>query len=292
LATDASGNIYLTGVFTQFDFDLGPGSQLQTVTQGYDSFLLKLSPSAGFLWVRRIHGGAPSVVSVSPDGKMIVVGGAFGGTIDLDPTSAEDLHTAQSATDGYAAAFDAEGGFLWGYSHGDSDDAIAHVELNNIVIGAGGTMLLSARNNYYFQHRAANGSALWTWDPSYTVRSAAFAPDGRLLLLGRLYGGDPDPSKPYNPTPPFYGSEYLSVFEPNGTFVSSLAFGGSSVDTTGNQVLLDGGYAYVSGTISESPVSNYSYLPQGAQGGQGNEVSLRPSGTDDAFLFRTKLLAH
>ncbi len=287
LATDSSGNIYLVGVFTQFDFDLGPGSQLQTVSQGYDSFLLKLSPSAGFVWVRRIHGGSPSVVSVSPDGKTIIVGGAYGGTIDLDPSSAEDLHTAQSQTDGYAVAFDAEGGFLWSYTH--SDDATSRVELNNIVVGADGSTLLGAQNNYYFEHRAANGTPLWVWDPAYTVRSAAFAPDGRLLLLGRLYGGDPDPSKPYNPTPPFYGSEFLSLFGPDGRFVSSLAFGGQSGDTTGNQIIFDDGYAYVSGTISESPVSNYSYLPQGPQGGQGNEVSLRPNGTDDAFLFRTKL---
>jgi hypothetical protein len=66
--------------------------------------------------------------------------------------------------------------------------------------------------------------------------------------------------------------------------VSSLAFGGQSVDTAGRQLVLDEGFAYVTGTISDSPVSDYSYLPQG-----DTHVSVRPNGTDDAFLFRVKL---
>jgi hypothetical protein len=40
----------------------------------------------------------------------------------------------------------------------------------------------------------------------------------------------------------------------------------------------------VSGTLSESPVSNHSYLPEGE-----TEISVRPKGSDDAFLFRTRL---
>jgi hypothetical protein len=105
------------------------------------------------------------------------------------------------------------------------------------------------------------------------------------VLLGRLSEGRPaNPADPPNTPQPLYGTEFVSVFEPDGTFVSSIAFGGQSVDTIGNQLIIADGYVYVSGTFSDSPVSNYSYLPEGS-----SYVSLRPRGADDAFLFRTRL---
>jgi hypothetical protein len=285
LATDAAGNVYLIGTFTEFDFDLGPGIALRTaMPSGHaDGFLLKLEPDAALSWVQTLPVVGASTVAVSPDGDSVVVGGAFGGTVDLDPTEVEELHTAVGTSDGYALAFSADGDFLWNYSH--SGQMLSRFSVDTVAIGADGSAVLAAPHNFYLEHRGADGNPLWTWQSAYGIRSAQVGADGRLTLLGRLpQGGQPNPNDPMNPTPPFYGREFVSVFEPTGAFVSSLTFGGESVDTKGDQLIVHGGYAYVAGTISESPVSDYSYLPEG-----DTYVSVRPNGTDDAFLFRVKL---
>jgi hypothetical protein len=285
LAADAAGNVYLIGTFTEFDFDLGPGMAVRTAMPagGADGFLLKLDPDAGFSWVQTLPVVGASTVAVSPDGDTVVVGGAFGGTVDLDPTEVEELHTAVGTSDGYALAFNADGEFLWNYSH--NGQMLSRFSVDTVAIGADGSAVLAAPHNFYLEHRGADGNPLWTWELAYGIRSAQVGLDGRLALLGRLsQGGQPNPADPMNPTPPSHGREFVSVFESNGTFVSSLAFGGQSGDTKGDQVIVHAGYAYVTGTISENPVSNYSDLPQG-----DTYVSLRPNGTDDAFLFRFKL---
>lgn len=285
LATDAAGNVYLAGWFVHFDFDLGPGTAdtIATPSGSANGFLLKLEPDAGLSWVKPLPVVGVSTVAVSRDGDTVVVGGAFGGTVDLDPTAEEDMHTAVGTTDAYALAFDADGGFLWSYAY--NRDATSRFSLDTIAVGADGTAILGARDNLYLEYRGADGEPLWIWDIAYKVRSAEVMPDGRLALLGRLSENtQPNPADGPNPTPPFYGREFVSVFEPNGNFVSSLAFGASSVDTTGDQLVFDDGYVYVSGTLSVSPTGDSSYLPQG-----DGEDSIRVSGEDDAFLFRYKL---
>jgi hypothetical protein len=141
LASDRDGNVYLIGWFRDFDFDLGPGvAQRMATPAGYaNGFLLKLSADAGLTWVQTLPVVGASTVAVSPDGDTIVVGGAFGGTVDLDPTGAEDLHTAVGTTDAYALAFSAEGGFLWSHSH--HGDTSSRYSLDTAALGADGSAI-------------------------------------------------------------------------------------------------------------------------------------------------------
>lgn len=281
IAVDKAGNIYVIGNFSQYDFDFGPGVQQRTASGGINSvnsFLLKLDSKAGFQWVRSYDSTTPSAVTVSADGKTVLVGGSFGGTVDLDPGAGQEMHTAQSVTDAYAIAFNSDGEKLWTLTHGDT--ATSHVQAGLVSVGADGSVVVGAPSNYFFTHRTSSGAELWTWDPSYHLKDAKIAADGQLALLGRLSSPQqPDPNAPTNPQPPSNGEEFLSVFKADGTYVSTLSYGGPS-SVSGEELVLDGGYAYVSGYVE----SGFGYLPQGS-----TQVSVRASGSRDGFLFRTRL---
>ncbi len=92
-ATDTSGNIYLTGYFSNgpVDFDPGPAVESLTAT-GYDLFLLKLNASGDFVWVKQFQGGhangggEPTGISVDTLNNIYLTG-SFGSFLDNDPYS-------------------------------------------------------------------------------------------------------------------------------------------------------------------------------------------------------------
>jgi hypothetical protein len=92
-AVDTSGNIYLTGYFSNgpVDFDPGPAVANLTAT-GYDPFLLKLNASGAFVWVKHFQGGhadggaEPSGISIDTLNNIYLTG-SFGSFLDNDPYS-------------------------------------------------------------------------------------------------------------------------------------------------------------------------------------------------------------
>ena len=90
LCTDAQGNLYGCGGFTQtLDFDAGNGVFNMTSSGGSDMFLLKLMPDGQFDWAIRIGGTSSDYgknVTVDND-HQVTVTGTFYGTVDFDPGS-------------------------------------------------------------------------------------------------------------------------------------------------------------------------------------------------------------
>ncbi len=99
-ATDAAGNVYLAGVFSEtLDFDPGPGETLLTATGGpnsrTDSFVAKYSSSGQLIWARSwgsTEGDTVSGLTVDVSGNVYVSGG-FYGTTDFDPGPGTALRT-------------------------------------------------------------------------------------------------------------------------------------------------------------------------------------------------------
>src|SRR4051812_46332944 len=85
--TDAAGNTYLAGEFTEVaDFDPGPNTQNRTAT-GHDAFITKLDASGNYLWVIQLGGlSFETIYDVAVDvlGNVYVIGYADN-TVDFDP---------------------------------------------------------------------------------------------------------------------------------------------------------------------------------------------------------------
>ncbi len=123
--TDASGNIFLTGIFGGVvDFDPGAGVNNLTTLSGFNGFIEKLDANGNFAWVRQV------VVPIFADGQAIAVcangdvlaGGIFQGNVDSDPGPATVIVNAVGGWDGYLYRLGSLGNLIWFHTLGGPDD--------------------------------------------------------------------------------------------------------------------------------------------------------------------------
>lgn len=122
LATDNSGNVYLTGRFLgTLDFDPGPGYEYRTA-ENKDAYLCKFNADGELEWVNAWGGpGHEYGFGVCTDNYgNVYVTGNFEETADFDPGAGECLLEANDA-DVYLVKFDGSGDFLWAKSWGGDD---------------------------------------------------------------------------------------------------------------------------------------------------------------------------
>lgn len=108
LATDASGNIFMTGRFDQ-TADFGPFDL--TTFGGNDIFIAKHDPSGNVLWVQQAGGNSFDIaegIAIDANGNCII-SGSFNESITIGDTTL----TAMAMTDIVIAKFDNNGNFLW-----------------------------------------------------------------------------------------------------------------------------------------------------------------------------------
>src|SRR5262245_60432354 len=181
VATDAAGNVYVTGAFQgTVDFDPGPGTT-NLVSNGVagDIFVAKYSTAGALLWARRAGGNDATNydsgrgIATDSAGNVYVVG-HFYGTADFSSfnlTNAGGSHL-------FVAKLDSSGNFLWAESTGStgfewafgiSTDSSANVYVTggfeNTVdfdMGPGTYNLTSAGGrDAYALKLDTNGSFIW-----------------------------------------------------------------------------------------------------------------------------------
>jgi hypothetical protein len=112
VATDGSGNVYMTGDFQGTDVNFNPGGSAPYSSNGiWDAFLSKFDSSGDFQWART-WGGVDSDdgYGVATDGSgNIYVTGGFKGTVDLDPGDGTDEHISYGNYDIFLSKFPPDG---------------------------------------------------------------------------------------------------------------------------------------------------------------------------------------
>jgi hypothetical protein len=140
IKVDSKGNIYLTGYFGgSADFDPSTGSRTLNAGTGRNAFLAKYDVNEKFKWALSL--GDAEAAPFNPDdltwedgldvsfdlNENVYLTGTFNGKIDLDPSNGnkpEDTFTSINGTDGkpsrdiFAAAYDVDGKFQWGFAIG------------------------------------------------------------------------------------------------------------------------------------------------------------------------------
>lgn len=153
IATDASGNIYTTGVFTD-TVDMDPGSSTYNLTSNgqTDVYVKKYSSAGALVWAVQIGGTyADNASSIALDGSgNVFITGGFLGTVDFNPGTATNNHSSVPNTtiiyktfikernDIFILKLNNSGEFVWvktiGAGGEDAGNSIAVDNSNNILV--------------------------------------------------------------------------------------------------------------------------------------------------------------
>ncbi len=173
LAADPDGSVYVAGTFGgSVDFDPGTGTLFLTSLGLSDGFLAKYTATGAVVWAGRLGGSsADTVTSLWRDATgNLMLGGGFEGAADFDPGAGSQFLTSVGGTDGFVAAFSANGGLLWARRFGGTaSDMVFDVAAD------------AAGNVYAAGGFAGEADALP--EPGGQVVSDGAAPDGFVLAL-------------------------------------------------------------------------------------------------------------
>jgi len=216
IALDPSGNVLLTGYFTNtVDFDPGPGvSNINASTTTSNSYVLKLTNSGNYLWAKNTvtSSGASGYGITSDASGNVYVTGQFNGSGDFDPGPANVNLNAAGGSDIFVQKFDASGNFVWAKGFGTT----------------------------------------WTGNPD---RGQAIAVDalGNVVVTGVFFGsGDFDPgSGTFTMTSAGDGDAFVTKLDVSGNFVWAKGFGGSNgFSDQGESIYFDtAGNVYIAGSF-------------------------------------------
>ena len=137
MVVDPAGNVYVAGTFEgTVDFD--PGAAVAGITSlgGTDVFVARYSAAGALTWVSRLGGlAAERATSLVRDGSgNLLVGGAFEGTTDFDPSVANQSLVSLGGEDGFVAKLGADGALVWARRFG----GIAADQVNGVAVDGTG----------------------------------------------------------------------------------------------------------------------------------------------------------
>ncbi|HNR74488.1 MAG TPA: hypothetical protein PKM03_09690, partial [Cyclobacteriaceae bacterium] len=306
LAVDASGNVYIGGLFTSslVDFDPGPGDQSLSNAGGNDGFVLKLDTDGNLVWVQQLAGTDDEWVyslAIDSDGNVITTGN-FSGTTDFDggPGTFELTAASTGVGDIFISKLDASGAFVWanaiGTSNYESSYDVAIDSLKNIIIttevpagtidvdpGAGVVdMVPTGISNNLILKLDEFGNFVWAkvLNGDLTLIGSTIATDqlGNIIVGGNFVGTtdfDPDAGI-FNVNSNGDEDAFLLKLKPDGSFSWVRTFGSinseysNSITTdASNNVIATGQFG---GDVDFDP-------------GAGTAI-LTPVGTNNVFLLK------
>ncbi len=277
ITTDASGNVYVTGLFHgSVDFDPGPG--VYSLFASFDRssvFVLKLDTNGSLLWARELgdeQGFALGSswgrsIAVDDDGNVYTTGQARDNT-DFDPGPGEYILTTNTnSTNIFISKLDSNGNFVWakavGGEEGEESYAIALDDFNHVYItgnfqseidfdsGPDEVNLTAIGNGDLFILKLnTEGEFVWVKNMGGTSTSA-WGNDLVIDELGDIYTtGVFVDSVDFDPGPETYklysngGDVFILKLDNFGNFIWARDIGTESISfVVGNNIALDN-YGY------------------------------------------------
>jgi gliding motility-associated-like protein len=287
ITADATGNIYVTGIFQgTIDFDPGAGTFNLTSAGSYDIFVVKLDPSANFLWAGKLGGvnqEDATAISVDASGNVLTTGSFTGpGAADFDPgTGVFNLTPPGLQGNAFISKLSPAGNFVFAVRFGNTQslgsyaleiDAAGNIyttgHFRNTVDfdpGAGTfnmTSVSAAQSDVFVSKLDSNGNFVWARKFSgsglETGEGLALDAAGNVHVGGNFIETvDFDPGAgTFNIT--YTGTAFLSdafivKLDNNGNFIWAKSFGGSnSTDAIGSITVDKWGNVYSTGQYDEA----------------------------------------
>jgi hypothetical protein len=279
VATDNSGNVYVTGVFQgTVDFDPGTGTDNRTSNAGsMDIYLTKYDVSGSYQWTKVVGGASSDYgISVATDSSgNVYLTGYFTGTVDFDPGTGTDNRTSLGVDDIYLTKYDASGNYQWtkaiggtgyDYSYSVVADSSGNVyftgSFENTVDFDPGTgtdnRTSLGGDDIYLTKYDASGTYQWTkimagtgyeYGKSLRIDSA-----GNVYLVGQFENTVDFDSETGTDNRSSVGGfdVYLTKYDVSGSYQWTKTIGGTGYDF-GNSVAVDGsGNVYFTGDFENS----------------------------------------
>ena len=147
VATDASGNVYLTGYFSgSVDFDDSAASDIMSAIGSTDIFITKLSSNGSYAWTKTLGSeGADSGrdIGLLSNGNL-VIGGSYSQSLDFDPGLGTTMFTSSGSNDAFWLSLDNSGSFVgvrvWGGAGNEGSYGLGTGSNGMLVLGGTFTM--------------------------------------------------------------------------------------------------------------------------------------------------------
>jgi hypothetical protein len=179
IALDRSGNVIVAGNFLgTVNFGGGP----LTSAGGQDIFVLKLSPTGGYVWAKRAgSSNSDSATGVAVDASNnIFVTGFFYGSADFGGGSV----ASHGGQDAFLVKYDANGNYQWennfgGYYYNAGQSVAVDSHGNPVVTGwyeytadfGGGPVTSAGEKDIFIAKYSATGGYLWSHTPGSSMIS-------------------------------------------------------------------------------------------------------------------------
>ena len=295
IATDATGNTYITGSYTSSYINFGTFSLLNSFSGTSDIFLVKIDPTGAVVWAKTF-GGADgdqgNGLAVDASGNVLLTGWFASSSITFSATVLNNVGTASS--DLFIAKYDSDGNLIWakgiGGSGNDRGYAVSCDANSNVFVtgwytsatinfGTGNlTNAGSATNDMFVVKYDASGATLWAktigGSAADGARACANDASGNTYVLGSFSSSSINfgTGTLTNASSGTYDL-FLAKYDPTGTVVWSTKVGGI-YDEMGNAIAISGNNIYLTGSFS-SPNVTFGSLPV---------LTNVSAGTSDVFL--------
>ncbi|MFN1219011.1 SBBP repeat-containing protein [Chryseobacterium kwangjuense] len=184
MATDSSGNIYVTGLFRgSIDFDPSPtGSKILTSNGETDIFIVKLDRNGILVWAGSIGSASGDQgIGISVDSMdHVYVTGSFRGTIDFDITPGILNLTSEAFDSAFIIKLDKNANMIWGKA------------TQGAGVSEGTSIAVDSNFNVFV---TGNNRGINDYDPS--------------------------PTATFNLTSPMEGQVYIMKLDSNGNFLNA-----------------------------------------------------------------------
>jgi len=215
IATDSSGNSYVTGSFREI---ASFGSTTLTSSGDADIFVAKLDSSGNWLWVKQAGGTDYNTgcgIAIDSSGKSYVTG-LFSGTASFGSTNL----TSSGQDDIFVAKLDSSGNWLWAQKAGGTNND----EGRSIAIDSSGKSYVTG----LFSGTASFGTTTLTSSGSYDIFVAKLDSSGNWLWAKKAGGTLWDWSNGI--ATDSSGNTYLT-----GYFSGTASFGGINLTSSGGE---------------------------------------------------------
>jgi hypothetical protein len=274
VAADASGNIYLSGCFSESFINIDSITLTNDSTGLYDIFIAKYNTDGNVLWAKSINGkdnDESYSVTVDASGNSFIVGSYFSSILSFDSTIISNVHAPYG--DIFLAKYDTYGNVLWAKSAVGTENDFA----NSVAVDASGdsyvagffdsptltfdpiTLINLDYRNLFIAKYDANGNVLWAkstggphWDYAYSVAADS---SGNAYLSGSF----DSPSITFgtniltNYTTIGTGDLFLVKYNSNGNVLWAKSAGGTNYDVSYSVAVDASGNIYTAGWFN-SPI--------------------------------------
>ena len=278
IATDASGNVLITGSFQDtVDFDPGAATFNMTSNGLSDIFILKLDANGNFIWAKSMGGTSSDLgqsITIDASGDALITG-YYADTVDFDPGAGSFNLISNGSNDVFVQRLDAGGNFNWAKSMGGTSsdigqsitlDATGNVYLTgnfrdtaDFDPGAGIFNLISnGVADVFIEKLDATGNFIWAKSLGGSlndfVYSIATDTAEDVYITGTFHDTvDFDPgAATFNLTSNGAEDIFIKKLYASGNFAWAKSMGGTGFDR-GQSIIIDSlGNVYVTGTDQDT----------------------------------------